>query len=93
MQFGEKALKARVKDLETQLAKAQRQLEAKPQPPQQQPALPPQPAPPVTAAPAGIDMGMISMMEGQLGRLSEIIRAREGELAQMRAALQVGRGM
>ncbi|GIL75910.1 hypothetical protein Vretimale_5597 [Volvox reticuliferus] len=83
-QFGEKALKARVKELEGQLAKAQQQVKE-----QQNESQPPPPPPPAKEAPA-VDMSMLNMMEGQLGRLSEIIRSREGELAQMRTALQAG---
>ncbi|KXZ56296.1 hypothetical protein GPECTOR_1g260 [Gonium pectorale] len=85
-QFSEKALKARVKELEGQVAKLQQQRQREPMPPASAPA--PLPAPPAPAAPA-VDMSMLAMMEGQLGRLSEIIRARESEVTQMRAALQV----
>ncbi|GLI65490.1 hypothetical protein VaNZ11_009026 [Volvox africanus] len=87
-QFGEKALKARVKELEGQLAKTQQQVKEQ-QKNESQPPPPPPPPPPAKEAPA-VDLSMLNMMEGQLGRLSEIIRSREGELAQMRAALQAG---
>lgn len=40
-------------------------------------------------APA-VDMSMVEMMEKQLGRLSEIIRTREAELAELRRAFQAG---
>ncbi|GLC32951.1 hypothetical protein PLESTM_000007300 [Pleodorina starrii] len=87
-QFGEKALKARIRDLEGQLAKAQQQQQQLQQQKQKEP--PPAPAPQQPAQSPAVDMGMLNMMEGQLGRLSEIIRSREAELAQLRAALQAG---
>ncbi|KAG2440958.1 hypothetical protein HXX76_003811 [Chlamydomonas incerta] len=99
-QFGEKALKARVKDLEAKLAKAQQQPQepaaaagsgaGPPAPPPAPPPVAPTPAAPAAPAAPAMDMSMLTMMEGQLGRLSEIIRNREAELGQMRAALQAG---
>lgn len=89
-QFGEKALKARIKEVEGQLARAQQQQQQQQQPAKE--AMKEAPPPPPREAPPAVDMSMLSMMEGQLGRLSEIIRSREAELLQMRAALQVRTG-
>ncbi len=103
--FSEKALKARVKELEGQLARADQQLkQQRAAPPAAPPAAAPAAAQPAAGPPAGqpaaagsaeaaqpaVDLGMLSLMEGQLGRLSELIRTRDAEVAQMRAALQVG---
>ncbi|PNH09072.1 hypothetical protein TSOC_004324 [Tetrabaena socialis] len=96
-QFSEKALKARIKELEGQASRAQREQQQQQQKQQAQPATapaaaaaaPPPPPPPQPPAP-GVDMEMLAMMEGQLARLSDIIRTREAELGQMRSALQAG---
>lgn len=47
-----------------------------------------QPPPPPT--PPSMDTGMLQMMEMQLGRLSEMVRAKDAEIEQLATAVQLG---
>ena len=75
------AASARVEVLEIELERTRER--------EKQPAEAP-PAPQPSAAPSIDHEALMAMMEAQLGRLSEIIRQRDGEVASLRQAVTLG---